>query len=71
MQLDNSRMERVLQQCLSAIDYYRGMDLDLSEQEFGEFDNWSFIRGRILKLWGDRGLSGRISAIIKREFEEG
>jgi hypothetical protein len=70
MNSNTEQKERLIQQFLDAVGFYRGLNLDLAEQELGTSDNWSFVRGRLLKLWGDRGLSGRITEIINREFQD-
>lgn len=46
--------------------FYRGLILDLLEQELGEQKNWNFIRSRILKILSqDRGLEFKILEIIE------
>ena len=44
----------------TALDFYRGIILDLAEQEWGHASNWNSIRSRLLKAFGDRGLEGQI-----------
>jgi hypothetical protein len=53
---------------LDVIDQYRSMILDPVEQELGHTANWSFLRSRLLKALGDRGLAGRIREVIVSEF---
>ncbi|WP_413289303.1 hypothetical protein [Bdellovibrio sp. HCB337] len=50
------------------IDLYRSMILDAVEQELGDSPNWKFLRGRLLKALGDRGLEGRIIEAIRTNF---
>lgn len=46
--------------------FYRGLILDLLEQELGDDKNWSFIRSRILKILSpDRGLEHKILEILE------
>lgn len=54
-----------------AIDFYRGLILDLAEQEFLDSPKWPFIRGRLLKALGDRGLSGRVREILSKHLNCG
>ena len=39
--------------------------LDDCELEVGDSPRWCFFRCRILKIFGDRGLAGKIVAILK------
>lgn len=50
-----------------AIDFYRGIILDAVEQEFSETPQWPFLRRRLLKALGDRGLSGKIEEIFAKD----
>ena len=59
------RLERVL---MDVIDQYRSMIMDPIEQELGESPNWKYLRSRLLKALGDRGLSGRVREILNTEF---
>lgn len=56
---------------LEIVDFYRGLILDMVEQELGGDSNWSFVRGRLLKAMGDRGLSGRLREAIQTELGKG
>lgn len=48
--------------------FYRGLILDLLEQELGDQKNWNFIRARILKILSqDRGLEFKILEIINSD----
>lgn len=60
--------EAVERKLLDVVDFYRGIILDTVEQELSSNSNWQFVRSRILKALGDRGLAGRISEILAREF---
>ncbi|WP_413612921.1 hypothetical protein [Bdellovibrio sp. HCB-110] len=47
--------------------FYRGLIIDLFEQEVGTDKNWPFIRSRLLKILSpDRGLEAKIIAIVQR-----
>lgn len=46
--------------------FYRGLILDLFEQELGTEKKWPFIRSRLLKiLSSERGLEFKITEIMK------
>ena len=53
---------------LEVVDQYRSMILDPIQQELGNSPNWRFLRSRLLKALGDRGLVGRIREILDSEF---
>lgn len=58
---DNSQ-----EQLREVFSFYRGLLLDLLEQEMGQSPNWPFIRGRILKILSqDRGLEAKVMQTIK------
>lgn len=63
-----SRRMLIEGQLLEAVDFYRGFVLDAVEQELGGEGNWTFVRGRLLKALGDRGLAGRIRQILSSEL---
>lgn len=64
----NYLKKRIEQRVKDVIDQYRSMILDPVEQELGESPNWKFLRSRLLKAMGDRGLAGRIFEILDNEF---
>lgn len=51
----------------ATIGLYRGLVLDACEAELANQQQWSYLRSRLLKLLGDRGLEGKIFAILKDE----
>lgn len=59
--------EAVSRQILTAIDFYRSLILDSCEAELSESKSWRFIRARILKAFGDKGLSGRVTSILDQD----
>jgi hypothetical protein len=61
----NDRLERVIE----VVDFYRGMVLDIAEHELGTADSWHFVRGRLLKALGDRGLTGKIRDILSGDAQ--
>ena len=69
MNPNESLRERLERRLLDVIDQYRSMILDPIEQEVGSHPNWKYLRGRLLKALGDRGMSGRITEILNAEFE--
>ena len=62
--------QRLIKSTVEIVDFYRGIVLDTVEQELGSSANWSFIRARLLKALGDRGLSGRLRESIEIEFKK-
>jgi hypothetical protein len=66
----NLLKQRLEQRLLEAIDQYRSIILDPVQQELGDTPNWKFLRSRLLKALGDRGLAGRIRETLSDEFEE-
>jgi hypothetical protein len=48
----------------SAINDARAEVLNAIEQEVGKSERWEMIRKRILKAFGDRGLTGRVWAVM-------
>lgn len=64
-----SNQNKVLEQrILEVVDQYRSMILDPCEQELGGSKNWKYLRSRLLKCLGDRGLAGRISQIFAEQL---
>lgn len=59
--------EETQQQITETFCFYRGLIIDLFEQEVGTDKNWPFIRSRLLKILSpDRGLEAKIIAIVQR-----
>jgi len=56
-----------LSKILEVIDLYRGIVMDSVEQEFGDHPNWKYLRARLLKAFGDRGLTKRVQDIMNDE----
>jgi hypothetical protein len=54
---------------LEIMDFYRGVILDAVEQEIGESCQWPFLRSRLLKALGDRGLVGKVLAELDKYVE--
>jgi len=49
-------------------DLYRGFILAVCEQQYGDTDNWPFVRSNLLKLLSDqRGLEAKITEILLSE----
>ena len=71
MQYDNTKRERIERPMLDAVSSCRAGVLDTFELELGEHPNWKFIRARLLRAFGDRGLAGRIVEILNAEFDGG
>lgn len=62
--------EAVSRQILTAIDFYRSLVLDGCEAELSETKAWPFVRSRILKAFGDKGLTGQVLSILGAEALE-
>jgi hypothetical protein len=60
----------ILRQLLEVVSFYKGIVLDSVEQACGEDTNWTYIRSRLLKAFGDRGMEGRIREIINTELND-
>lgn len=60
--------ERLERRLLEVIDQYRSMVIDPVEQELGCSSNWKYLRSRLLKAFGDRGLTGRIREVLDSEL---
>jgi hypothetical protein len=65
---ENINKEKLEKRILDVVDQYRSLVIDPIEQEVGDSPNWKYIRSRLLKALGDRGLAGRISEILNDEF---
>lgn len=67
MYVNKDELQRKL---MDVVDQYRSMILDPVEQEMGDSPNWKYIRSRLLKALGDRGLGGRIYEVINTQFSK-
>lgn len=57
--------QHTLEQIHQTINFYRGLMLDLFEQELSDHAKWPFIRSRLLKILSpQRGLEAKIMSII-------
>lgn len=65
MKTTQKKLERRL---LEVVDQYRSMILDPVEQEIGDSPSWTYLRSRLLKALGDRGLAGRIREVLAEEL---
>ena len=64
----HKRQEQKIREVFS---FYRGLILDLFEQEVGDGKNWPFIRSRLLKILSpDRGLESKVFETILEEQED-
>lgn len=70
MSLIQSQKEHLEERMLEVTDFYRGFVMDIAEQELGSNENWQFVRGRLLKALGDRGLVGKLREVIADEFRK-
>ena len=63
--------KRKEQKIREVFSFYRGMVLDLFEQEVGDEKNWPFIRSRLLKILSpDRGLESKVFETILEGQED-
>jgi hypothetical protein len=60
--------ERIESRLIEVVDQYRSMIIDPIEQEIGSSPNWPYLRSRLLKALGDRGLVARIREVVSSEF---
>ena len=63
--MDSNQCSSIDNRILEVVDFYRGIILDAVEQEAGGLPNWKYLRSRILKALGDRGLAKQIAEILK------
>lgn len=57
--------ENEAKQIKETFNFYRGLLLDLFEQELGDTKKWPFIRSRLLKfLSSERGLEAKVMEIV-------
>lgn len=68
MENTETKKDRLERGLLEILDFYRGLVLDTVEQELGGDGNWQFVRARLLKAFGDRGLAGRIRELLAVEL---
>lgn len=54
-----------LAQLIETIGFYRGLVLDAVEPDLRDNPNWKYVRARLLKIFGERGLEHRIREIMK------
>ena len=55
-----------LKELLELLSFYRGMVLDACEQELGDSPRWEFLRSRLLKIFGNRGMEEKIVLIMSK-----
>lgn len=66
-----SRSVSILEEkILKAVEETRPLILDPVELVVGEGVNWKFLRTRLLKELGDRGLVGRVKRIFDEEHKK-
>jgi hypothetical protein len=71
MKNDSFKRESIQRQMLDAVRTCQAGVMDTFELEFNNSPNWQSVRSRLLRSFGDRGLSGRIIEILDFEFGEG
>ena len=68
MKSPHPELEKIEREVRQTIDFFRGLAMDAVEQEVGDGPNWQFLRSRLLKVFGHRGIEGRILEILKSEL---
>ncbi|TVQ79815.1 MAG: hypothetical protein EA369_04010 [Bradymonadales bacterium] len=63
--------EHLQKYLLDAVSTCRANILDTFEVELSESPNWRFVRLRLLKAFGDRGLEGRVKQVFNQEQLDG
>jgi hypothetical protein len=56
-----------LAQILEAVSLYRSIVMDAVEMEVGDSPDWPALRKRLLRAFGDKGLSRRVVEILTGE----
>ena len=59
-----NQTEKQTDRLLEVAGFYRGMVLDACEQELADSPRWQFLRSRLLKIFGERGLQQKILEIM-------
>jgi len=62
---------KVKNEVLESVAYFAGLTLDVFEAQMGHTKEWPFIRSRLLKIFGDRGLKGRVEEIFNSNSQGG
>jgi hypothetical protein len=57
-------IEQIQKNILNEVRICMARVMDDCELEMGESPRWKFLRSRLLKMFGDRGLEGKINQII-------
>ncbi len=70
MQKTNRIKEQLEQDILNLINSCRGRVLDIVEAQIGSSSNWRIIRGQLLNLFGEKGLSGDVQRSLVDAFEQ-
>jgi len=68
MQQKNLAPEQLEQRIITLIDSCRGRILDIVEAQLGSSPNWRIVRGQILNLLGEKGLSRDVEQVIVSAF---
>lgn len=58
-------------QIQEALGRYRSLILDVCEQEMGDSPRWKFLRSRLLKYLGSRGLEDELTKITANNWNGG
>jgi hypothetical protein len=56
--------QQIINEILYEVAHCRTRVMDDCEIELGSSPGWKFFRSRLLKIFGERGLEGKISEIV-------
>ncbi len=66
--LSSNQQKRLEETLAREISNYRNRILDLAEEHLGTSPHWRIVRSRLLRHFGDRGLSGKVCEALNGEF---
>jgi hypothetical protein len=69
MSSENNSYKRIKRPILDAVSTCQAGVLDTLEMELGDKPNWNLVRSRLLRSFGDRGLTGRVLKILGSDIE--
>ncbi len=70
MKYENIKTERAKRNTFDAVNSCRSNIMDIIEFLHGDEPHWENTRAKILRAFGDRGLTARLIEIIDTEFGE-
>jgi hypothetical protein len=67
MKSQNKNHDPRYAEALEAAEQCQRLTMDLIELEFLDSPKWDYLRPRLLRIFGDRGLRSRLHAIFESE----